>query len=57
MLRIRSQGWTRQGEERHENQDAFRVVPALGLFLVVDAMTTARAAEQEEECPAAKRTW
>lgn len=44
MLRIRSQGWTRQGEGRHENQDAFRVVPALGLFVVVDAMTAARAA-------------
>jgi serine/threonine protein phosphatase PrpC len=42
--KLASHASTRKGRDRNENQDAFFASPELGLFVVVDAMGSARAA-------------
>ncbi|MDI3289062.1 hypothetical protein [Polyangium sp. 15x6] len=42
--RLASHGSTRKGRDRNELQDAFFASPELGLFVVIDAMGSARAA-------------
>lgn len=42
--KVTSYGLSCMGVDREENQDAFLALPELGLYLVVDAMSSARAA-------------